>query len=109
MHAETPGWVIVTGVPAIEIVAVSGGLSGALVFGEIVRVTYVVSQLDGHTLTIGGKGGSAILVAMPQEPLNDLRASNLKFERTTRGNTLLEVQMAGKPSLILNRGAAAGK
>ena len=70
---------------------------------------YVVSQLDGHTLTIGGKGGSAILVAMPQEPVNDLRASNLTFERTTKGNTLLEVQMAGKPSLILNRGVAAGK
>lgn len=66
---------------------------------------YVVSQLDGHTLTIGGKGGSAILVAMPQEPVNDLRASNLTFERTTKGSTLLEIQMAGRPSLIMNRGA----
>jgi hypothetical protein len=66
---------------------------------------YVISQqADAHILTIEGKGGGAILVAMPQTTAGELRASNLTFERTSKGNTLMEVQVYGKPSVILNRG-----
>ena len=66
---------------------------------------YVISQqVDSHILTIGGKGGGAILVAIPQEAARELRASNLTFERTSKGNMLMEVQMYGKPSVILNHG-----
>jgi|SRR5579863_2279582 len=71
---------------------------------------YVISQqLDSHILTIGGKGGTAIMVAIPQEPAGGLKASNLTFERTSKGNALMEVNMFGRPSVILNHAAIAGK
>jgi hypothetical protein len=71
---------------------------------------YVISQqLDSHILTIGGKGGGAILVAIPQEQSGELRASTLTFERTSKGNTLTEIQMYGKPSVIMTHAAVAGK
>ena len=64
---------------------------------------YVISQqLDNHILTIGGKGGSAILVAMPQDQTNDLKASNLTFVKSSKGNMLQEIQVSGKPSVIMN-------
>lgn len=63
---------------------------------------YVISQqTDGRILTIGGKKGGAILVTMPEGDSRDALASNLKFARTSKGNTLLEVSMSGKPALIL--------
>jgi hypothetical protein len=66
---------------------------------------YVISQqADSHILTIGGNGGGAILVAMPESAVGELRESNLTFERTSKGNTLLEVRIYGKPSVILNHG-----
>ena len=49
---------------------------------------YVISQqADNHILTIGGKRGSAIVIAMPQDQTADLRASNMTFSRTAKGNT----------------------
>jgi hypothetical protein len=64
---------------------------------------YVISQEpDSHFLTIGGKGGAAILVTVSQNPAGELRTSNLTFERNGKGNTLTEVQMSGKQSVILN-------
>src|ERR1700728_3396691 len=64
---------------------------------------YVISQEpDSHFLTIGGKGGGAILVTVSQNPAGDLRTSNLTFERSGNGNTLMEIQMSGKQSVILN-------
>jgi hypothetical protein len=70
---------------------------------------YIVSEPFGsHVLTIGGKGGSAILVGMPQIAGSDPRASALTFGRTSKGNTLLEVQMSGRSPMILNH-TSAGK
>lgn len=64
---------------------------------------YMVSQqLDSRILTIGGKGGTAILVTTPHQPASFTQASNLIFERTSKGNALTEVQMSGRPSLTLN-------
>ena len=64
---------------------------------------YVISQqLDSHFLTIGGKGGGAILMTVPQNPAGELKTSNLTFERSGKGNTLMEVQMFGRQSVILN-------
>jgi hypothetical protein len=66
---------------------------------------YVISrQVDNHILTIGGSGGGAILLAISQDASGELRASNLIFERTDKGNRLMQVQMYGKPSVILNHG-----
>lgn len=63
---------------------------------------YVISQqTDGRILTIGGKRGGAILVAIPQDASGDPASAHLKFARTSKGATLLEVDMAGKPSMIL--------
>jgi hypothetical protein len=64
---------------------------------------YVISQqADSHFLTIGGKGGGAILAAVSQNPPGELRTSNLTFERSGKGNTLTEIQMLGRQSIILN-------
>jgi hypothetical protein len=65
---------------------------------------YVISQQDSQILTIGGKGGSAILMTMPQGQSADPRKSNVTFGRTSKGNTLLEVQMSGRPSVIMHAG-----
>lgn len=72
---------------------------------------YVISpQADSRILRIEGKGGSAILITMPQEPAADLKqASNLTFKRSSKGTALMEVQVSGEPSLIVNGGAMAGK
>lgn len=67
---------------------------------------YVISQQDSHILTIGGKGGAAILVAVQQQTAGDFKASNLTFGRTPKGNTLLEIQMSGTQSVIMNRTSA---
>jgi hypothetical protein len=64
---------------------------------------YVVSQQPGGVLCIGGRKGGAIVVATPQGLLgNPSGTSNLKFEQTSKGATLFEIEMAGKPTLVLN-------
>jgi hypothetical protein len=64
---------------------------------------YVISQqLDSHFLTIEGKGGAAILIAIPEARAGELRMSNVTFERNGKTNTLMEVRMYGKPSAILS-------
>jgi hypothetical protein len=64
---------------------------------------YVISQqVDSRFLTIGGKGGATILVTVSQNPAGELRTSNLTFERNGKGNTLTEIRMLGKQSVILN-------
>jgi hypothetical protein len=64
---------------------------------------YVISQqIDGRFLTIGGRKGGAIIMTMPQGTQGDLKASTLTFERTSKGAMLLEVHMAGRPSVIMN-------
>ena len=64
---------------------------------------YVISQqTDGRILTIGGRNGGAILIATPQSGAGDLNVAGLKFERTSKGNMLREVQISGTSSVILN-------
>lgn len=63
----------------------------------------ITQQTDGRILTIGGKGGGAILVSMPQDIVGESVASNLKFASTVKGHMLLAVQMNGKPTVILQR------
>jgi hypothetical protein len=64
---------------------------------------YVIAQqLDTHFLTIAGKGGGAILAAIPQYSAGELKTSNVTFERNGKGNTLMEVHMFGRQSVILN-------
>jgi hypothetical protein len=64
---------------------------------------YVISQQPGGILCIGGRKGGAILVTTPQGMSGNVNsASNLKFEQTSKGATLYEIEMAGKPATILN-------
>jgi hypothetical protein len=63
---------------------------------------YVVSQQpDGRIVTIGGRHGGAILVTIPNGGSATSTVSGLKFGRTSKGNTLLEVEMEGQPSTVL--------
>jgi hypothetical protein len=54
-------------------------------------------------MTIGGKGGSVILIAWPRDVATSSGSSALGFERTSRGVVLREIHISGRPLTAIGR------